>query len=102
MFESGKVKNVLVYKIDSLKRSTKNLIELVELFNQHHCAFNSLMEAIDSSSATGQMFLKIFGIFESAAGVNVREFAGFKDTVECAVYFRHPFSSLEKGTNMVV
>ena len=39
---SGKVKNVLVYKIDRLTRSTKNLIELVELFNAHYCAFNSL------------------------------------------------------------
>ena len=28
--ESGKINNVLVYKIDRLTRSTKNLIELVE------------------------------------------------------------------------
>ena len=56
--ESGVVNNVLVYKIDRLTRSTKNLIELVELFNQHHCAFNSLIESIDTASATGRMFLR--------------------------------------------
>jgi len=45
---SGKVKNVLVYKIDRLTRSTKNLIELVELFNQSKCSFNSLNEVMYS------------------------------------------------------
>jgi len=46
--KSGKITNVLVYKIDRLTRSTKNLIELVELFNNHQCAFNSLIEVIAS------------------------------------------------------
>ena len=70
---SGKVKNVLVYKIDRLTRSTKNLIELVELFNNHHCAFNSLQESIDTGSATGRMFLKIIGIFAEFERENLAE-----------------------------
>ena len=70
---SGKVNNVLVYKIDRLTRSTKNLIELVELFNNHHCAFNSLIESIDTSSATGRMFLKIVGIFAEFERENLAE-----------------------------
>lgn len=70
---SGKVNNVLVYKIDRLTRSTKNLIELVELFNNHHCAFNSLQESIDTSSATGRMFLKIVGIFAEFERENLAE-----------------------------
>ena len=41
--ESGKVNNVLVYKIDRLTRSTKNLIELTDLFKSCNCAFNSLI-----------------------------------------------------------
>ncbi|MDR1538281.1 MAG: recombinase family protein [Clostridiales bacterium] len=32
--ESCKVNNILTHKIDRFTRSTKNLIELVELFNQ--------------------------------------------------------------------
>jgi site-specific DNA recombinase len=70
---SGKVKNVLVYKIDRLTRSTKNLIELIDLFNHHDCAFNSLNEAIDTASATGRMFLKIVGIFAEFERENLAE-----------------------------
>ena len=61
--KSGAVNNVLVYKIDRLTRSTKDLIELTELFHRHQCSFNSLMESIDTHTASGRMFLKIIGIF---------------------------------------
>ena len=46
--KGGKVNNVLVFKVDRLTRSTKNLIELVELFEEYDCAFNSLTEKIAS------------------------------------------------------
>ncbi|MCL2199983.1 MAG: recombinase family protein [Defluviitaleaceae bacterium] len=71
--ENGTVNNVLVYKIDRLTRSTKNLIELVDLFNQNNCAFNSLNESIDTASATGRMFLKIVGIFAEFERENLAE-----------------------------
>ena len=71
--EDGKINNVLVYKIDRLTRSTKNLIELTELFSYHHCEFSSLMESIDTSTATGRMFLKIVGIFAEFERENLAE-----------------------------
>jgi site-specific DNA recombinase len=46
--KKGNVNNVLVFKVDRLTRNTKNLLELVELFNQHNCAFNSLTEDMNS------------------------------------------------------
>jgi len=61
--ENGNVNNVLVFKVDRLTRSTKNLIELVELFEDNNCAFNSLTESIDTDTPSGRMFLKIIGIF---------------------------------------
>ena len=61
--ESGKVNNVLVFKVDRLTRSTRNLLELVELFEEYNCAFNSLTESIDTDTPSGRMFLKIIGIF---------------------------------------
>lgn len=70
---SGKVNNVLVYKIDRLTRSTKNLIDLVDLFNQNHCSFNSLNESIDTATATGRMFIKIVGIFAEFERENIVE-----------------------------
>lgn len=71
--KDGKVNNVLVFKIDRLTRSTKDLIELVELFNNYDCDFNSLNECIDTSSATGRMFIKIIGIFAEFERENIVE-----------------------------
>jgi len=71
--QSGHVKNVLVFKIDRLTRSTSDLIYLVDLFNAHDCAFNSLMESIDTQTASGRMFLKIIGIFAEFERENIAE-----------------------------
>jgi len=73
----GKINNVLVYKIDRLTRSTKNLIELIDLFAVKGCAFNSLMESIDTSTATGRMFIKIVGIFAEFERENLAERVSF-------------------------
>jgi len=71
--KSGAVQNVLVFKIDRLTRSTADLIYLVDLFNQHDCAFNSLTESIDTQTASGRMFLKIIGIFAEFERENIIE-----------------------------
>jgi len=71
--KNGCVKNVLVFKIDRLTRSTSDLIYLVDLFNEHGCAFNSLMESIDTQTASGRMFLKIIGIFAEFERENIAE-----------------------------
>ena len=71
--QKGHVKNVLVFKIDRLTRNTKDLLYLVDLFNEHNCAFNSLNESIDTQSATGRMFIKIIGIFAEFERENISE-----------------------------
>ena len=71
--KSGKVKNVLVFKIDRLTRSTSDLIYLVDVFNEYGCTFNSLMESIDTQTASGRMFLKIIGIFAEFERENIAE-----------------------------
>jgi len=71
--KEGKVKNVLIFKIDRLTRSTADLISLIDLFNNHDCAFNSLTESIDTHSATGRMFIKIIGIFAEFERENIAE-----------------------------
>jgi len=71
--KSGNVKNVLVFKIDRLTRSTSDLIYLIDLFNEHGCTFNSLMESIDTQTASGRMFLKIIGIFAEFERENISE-----------------------------
>lgn len=71
--EAKKINTVLVYKVDRLTRSLKDLINLVELFNQNDCDFCSLQESIDTKTATGRMFLKIIGIFAEFERENIAE-----------------------------
>jgi site-specific DNA recombinase len=71
--KSGHVKNVLVFKIDRLTRSTVDLVYLIDLFKECDCAFNSLMESIDTSTASGRMFIKIIGIFAEFERENISE-----------------------------
>ena len=75
--KAGNVNNVLVYKIDRLTRSTKDLIDLTTLFKENNCAFNSVMESIDTSTASGRMFLKIIGIFAEFERENLIERISF-------------------------
>lgn len=71
--KDGYIDNVLVFKVDRLTRSTKDLIELVDIFNQCGCEFNSLTESIDTQTASGRMFLKIIGIFAEFERENMIE-----------------------------
>lgn len=75
--ESRKINNVLVYKLDRLTRSVKDLIELIELFEEYNCCFNSVTEKIDTSNAVGRMFVKIIGIFAEFERENLAERVSF-------------------------
>lgn len=50
---------VLVYKLDRLSRSIKDLIFLVELFNNHDVHFASMSDSFDTSTANGRLVLHI-------------------------------------------
>jgi site-specific DNA recombinase len=71
--KTGRVKNVLVFKLDRLTRSVADLVSLMDIFNESGCAFNSLMESLDTSTASGRMFIKIIGIFAEFERENIAE-----------------------------
>lgn len=53
---------VVVYKTDRIFRSLKNMIDLIEVFNQKKVSFKSLTEpAFDTTSANGKFVIQIFG-----------------------------------------
>lgn len=52
---------LVVWKLDRLGRSIKNLIQLVESLNNRKIAFKSLQEAIDTSTSGGKLIFHIFG-----------------------------------------
>lgn len=75
---------VVVWKLDRLGRSLKNLIELIQFFNDGGIGFRSLQENIDTTTASGKLFLHIFGAlaeFEREL-IKERTLAGLKAAAE--------------------
>lgn len=46
---------LVVWKLDRLARSLKDLVEIITDLNQREIGFKSLTEAIDTTSATGRL-----------------------------------------------
>lgn len=75
--KTGKVNNVLIYKLDRLTRSVKDLISLIELLEEHNCTVSSLTEKLETGNAVGRMFVKIIGIFAEFERENLAERVSF-------------------------
>lgn len=54
---------VVIWKLARLGRSTKDLIELVNLFKDKGVEFQSLSESIDTGTAAGKLIFTIFAAF---------------------------------------
>ena len=52
---------ILVWRLDRLSRSLKDLIEMVTLLEAKGIGLKSLQEAIDTSSSSGKLIFHIFG-----------------------------------------
>ena len=59
MAESGKVKAVIVCKLDRMFRSTVDTLETTKKFDKWDIAFHSIQETLDTDSAIGRFFLTI-------------------------------------------
>jgi len=61
LVEAGELDAVIVYKLDRLTRSVKDLGELLELFERCGVALVSVSESLDTSSAAGRLVLNVMG-----------------------------------------
>lgn len=52
---------LVVWRLDRLARSLRNLLELVESLSARGVHLRSLTESIDTSSASGRLILSVFG-----------------------------------------
>lgn len=52
---------LVVWRLDRLARSLRNLLELVEFHSANGVHLRSLTESIDTSSASGRLVLSVFG-----------------------------------------
>ena len=71
---------LVVWKLDRLGRTLKQLIEVVATFNQQGIGFKSLKETIDTTTSTGKLVFHIFGAlaeFERNL-INERTMAGLE------------------------
>ena len=59
--KNGKVNNILIYKLDRLTRSVRDLLDVIDLVNKYSVKLTSLSENIDTSTPNGQMLLTITG-----------------------------------------
>ena len=64
---------LVVWKLDRLARSMKQLIETVDQLKARGISFRSLTEAIDTTTAAGELFFHIFGALAQFERSIIRE-----------------------------
>lgn len=57
MVKTKQVQSVIITKLDRLTRSTRDAINLIELFGKHHVALISITESLDTESPMGLFFV---------------------------------------------
>ena len=64
---------LVVWKLDRLARSLKDLVEIVDDLNQRGVGFRSLTEAIDTTSSSGRLVFHLFGALAEFEHSLIRE-----------------------------
>lgn len=59
----GKIKRVIILRLDRLTRSIVDLNKLIQEFNKYDCELHSATENIDTTSATGRMVINLIATF---------------------------------------
>lgn len=64
---------VLIYKVDRLGRSAKDLITLGEIFKEKEIKFISIHDKIDTSTSMGSFFYNLIALFAQLERENISE-----------------------------
>ena len=67
---------LVVWKLDRLSRSLKDLLHILERIEHQGAGFRSLTEAIDTTSAAGRMMMQMIGAFAEFERAMIRERTG--------------------------
>lgn len=60
---AGKIKRVIVYKLDRISRSILDFANMMEVFQEYHVEFVSSTEKFDTSTPIGRAMLNICIVF---------------------------------------
>lgn len=71
---------LIVWRLDRLGRSLKDLIEIIAELNERNIGFRSIQDAIDTTTSTGKFFFHVTGAFAELERNLIRErtMAGLK------------------------
>jgi site-specific DNA recombinase len=73
---AGRVRSIVVSKLDRISRSLADLLDLMRLFDEHEVKFVSLRDNIDTSGPVGRFMLHILGaIAELERGITAERVA---------------------------
>jgi DNA invertase Pin-like site-specific DNA recombinase len=64
---------IVVWKLDRLSRSLKDLLHLMERIKEADAGFRSLTEAIDTTTPAGRMMMRMVGSFAEFERAMIRE-----------------------------
>jgi site-specific DNA recombinase len=59
LVKTGKVDNLVIFKLDRMARNLKEACEMADLLEKKKCHLHSISEKIDTGSATGRLFYNI-------------------------------------------
>lgn len=79
---AGKIDLILVYRLDRLTRSMKDLYSLLDLFKKNNVAFKSISEDFCTNTPVGKVVLGILGLFaeweRDVIGARIKDALGHK------------------------
>ena len=64
---------VIVWKLDRLSRSLKDLLSIIEKIDTAGAGFRSLTESIDTTTPAGRMMMQMVGVFAEFEREMIRE-----------------------------
>ena len=109
LIKQGKIKAVIVYKLDRLSRSQKDTLFLIEdILNPNGTEFVSLNENLDTSTSIGRAMLGIMSAFAQLERETIKERTrmGMKKRVESGLWMgggKIPFGfNYDKSTGKLV
>lgn len=71
--EAGHINILLVYRLDRLTRSVRDLHKILDHIDKYNCVFRSATEIYDTSTAMGRMFITIVAAIAEWESANLGE-----------------------------
>jgi site-specific DNA recombinase len=100
----GATSRVVIFKLDRITRSTRDLADLIELFGQFNVSLVSVSESLDTQTAAGRLVVNMLGVVaqweREAIGERTAEALAHKRR-NGLVYGRTPFGFSRQGARLV-